>query len=657
MISKRTIDKIYEAAAIEEVVGDFVHLKRSGKNFRALSPFTNEKTPSFYVVPHKGIYKCFSSGKGGNVVNFLMEHEKISYPEALRWLAAKYNIEIEEEQMSEEAKEAQSEREALGVVVDFAQKWFEEQLWNSEDGQAIGLSYFKERGFREDTIKNFGLGYCPDKWDEFTKVAIQKGYKLDLLEKAGLTKERNGSPYDFLRGRVIFPIRNISGKNIGFGARTLRTDKKTAKYFNSPDSELYHKSKVLFGIDKAKAEILKEDNCFLVEGYTDVISLNQSELVNVVSSSGTALTEDQIRLIKRFTKHVTILFDGDAAGIRASFRGINMLLAQGMAVKVVLFPDGDDPDSYAKRVSSTELKEYVKSEAKDFIVFKTDLLANETKDDPLKRAELIRDIVETIAVIPDGIQRSVYTQECSRLLDIPEETLIFEINKIQREKAKRQSRPQQEEPPPPSPDDFPPYMEEIEDAKGVSASAQESELIRLLLQFGTCMIQIQVTEEGKESEDDEGEEASVSVAEYIWMELHGDGVELRHPILKKIYDEFMEILDQQQFPDEKLFTHHDDPEVCRIAADLLTVRYEMSENWEHKHEILSDTEEHQIHQAARDTVNRLKLVYILRLIHEIGEDLKNEELNDEAVDLLFKRKMQLDKAKQRISAYFGTAII
>ncbi len=661
MISKRTIDKIYEAAIIEEVVGEFVQLKRSGKNFKALSPFSAEKTASFYVVPHKGIYKDFSSGKGGNVVNFLMEHEKIGYPEALRWLANKYQIEIEEDQVSPEEQQAQSEREALSLVVDFAQKWFQDQLWNTEEGQDIGLSYFKERGFRESTIKDFGLGYCPDKWDAFTTEALNKGYSLDKLELAGLSKDRNGSPYDFFRGRVIFPIRNLSGKNIGFGARTLKSDKKSPKYFNSPDSDLYHKSKVLYGIDKAKSEILKDDNCFLVEGYTDVISLHQSELMNVVSSSGTALTEDQIRLIKRFTKHVTILFDGDAAGIRASFRGINMLLEAGMSIKVVLFPDGEDPDSFAKRVSTGELHDYVKKEAKDFIVFKTDLLASESESDPLRRAELIRDIVETIAVIPDGIQRSVYTQECSRLLDVPEQTLIFEINKILIQRSKRPTKSSPAPAPVPTSDDYP-YLDqvpEIEEVKGLSSEAQEMELLRLLLLFGSCIIRLKVKEETTIATEVEAEhlEQEIAVAEYIWFELSTDGISLQHPKLRLIYEEYLSFLDRDEFPDEKYFTRHEDPEVCRLCADLLTNKYDVSSNWEVRHGILSETEEVVVHQAVRDTINRLKLYCIRRWIQELGQELQKPDLTESEVDMLFKRKIKLDKAKLMISTYFGTAIM
>ncbi|MDP4952397.1 MAG: DNA primase [Flavobacteriales bacterium] len=433
MIPQHTIDQIFEAAYIEEVVGEFVHLKKQGATFRGLSPFTNEKTPSFYVIPAKGIYKCFSSGKGGNSVSFLMEYEKMTYPEALRWLAAKYNIEIEEEQKSPEQALAQTERESIAVVMAHAQQYFTEQLMNSEEGKTIGLSYFKERGFRDDIIKKFQLGYNPEGWDTFTSASIAAGYEKKWLMAAGLTRDKDGKTYDFFRGRVMFPIRNVSGKVIAFGGRTLKTEKKIAKYFNSPENVLYNKSKVLYGIYLAKAEMSKLDMAYLVEGYTDVIAMHQAGVENVVASSGTSLTEGQIKLISRYTKNITMLYDGDPAGIRASFRGIDLILQQGLNVKVVLFPDGDDPDSYSKKVSSSELQEYIQSSAKDFIVFKTDMLLSDVKGDPTKRAALITEIVTSIAKIPDSIKRSVYIQECSSLLGIEERVLINEMNRLLRQ--------------------------------------------------------------------------------------------------------------------------------------------------------------------------------------------------------------------------------
>ncbi len=359
MISRATIDKIYQAAIIEDVVGEFVHLKRSGSAFKGLSPFANEKTPSFFVVPAKGIYKDFSSGKGGNVIDFLMQHEKLSYPEALRWLAARYQIEIEEDAQSDEQQQEKSEREQLSIVSEFANRFFQQQMHETEDGRNIGRSYFEERGFREDIIKKFQLGYCPDKWDSMTKAALEAGYNLEYLKKAGLTRERDGAAYDFFRGRVMFPIHNISGKVIAFGGRTLKAEKDIAKYFNSPESELYIKSNVLYGLHLAKNSIVKNDMCYLVEGYTDVVSMHQAGVENVVSSSGTSLTEGQIRLIRRYTQNITILYDGDSAGIKASFRGIDMILKEGMNFRVLLFPDGDDPDRFSRKHSCVEIQEFI----------------------------------------------------------------------------------------------------------------------------------------------------------------------------------------------------------------------------------------------------------------------------------------------------------
>ncbi|MFM2195773.1 MAG: hypothetical protein RL092_1373, partial [Bacteroidota bacterium] len=430
MISRATIDRIYQAILIEDVIGEFVHLKRSGSSFRGLSPFVNEKTPSFFVVPAKGIYKDFSSGKGGNAIDFLMQHEKLSYPEALRWLAARYNIEIEEEQESEEQRAEKSEREQLAVVTEFANKYFQEQLHNSELGRNIGLSYFEERGFREDIIKKFQLGYCPEGWDKMSQAALTAGHSLTYLLKTGLTREKDGAPYDFFRGRVMFPIHNVSGKVIAFGGRTLKVEKEIAKYFNSPESDLYHKSNVLYGMHLAKNAMVKDDNCYLVEGYTDVIALHQAGVENVVASSGTSLTEGQIRLIKRFTSNITILYDGDKAGIKASFRGIDMILKEGLNARVATFPDGDDPDSFAKKHSSEEITNYIATNAKDFIRYKTSLLLEEVGNDPIKKAGLIKGIVESIALIPDAIKRSVFIQDCAQIMQIGESVLLLELNKI-----------------------------------------------------------------------------------------------------------------------------------------------------------------------------------------------------------------------------------
>ncbi|OYT12656.1 MAG: DNA primase [Bacteroidetes bacterium 4572_114] len=411
MISKETIQEIFEAAQIDEVVGEFVSLKKRGVNLLGLCPFHNEKTPSFTVSPKKGIYKCFGCGKGGNSVQFLMDHEQFTYPEALKYLAKKYNIEIEEKEQTPEEIKLLNEKESLFHVTDFAAKYFASNIFDSEQGRAIGLSYFKERGFREDTIKKFQLGYAIDAWDNFTAHAIKMGYNIDYLEKTGLTIVKGKKTYDRFRGRVIFPIQNLSGRVLGFGGRTLSSDPKSPKYVNSPESDIYHKSKVLYGINLAKNSIITNDNCFLVEGYTDVISMHMAGVENVVSSSGTSLTTDQIRLISRYTKNITILYDGDEAGIKASFRGIDMILEQGMDVKIVLFPEGEDPDSFARSHRSSEVHDFIKDKAHNFIFFKTNLLIKDAEHDPVKKAGLIKEIVGTIALIPDQIIRSVYVKE------------------------------------------------------------------------------------------------------------------------------------------------------------------------------------------------------------------------------------------------------
>lgn len=430
MIKKETIDAIFEAARVEEVIGDFVQLKKAGSNYKGLSPFVNEKSPSFMVSPAKQIWKDFSSGKGGNAISFIMEHEHFSYPEALRYLANKYQIEIEETEQTDLEKQALNERESLFVVSEFAKKYFHDVLLKTDEGLAIGHSYFKERGFTEETIKKFQLGYSPDQWDAFTNEALAKGYKLEFLEKTGLTIVKDDKKFDRFKGRVMFPIESMSGRVLGFGGRILTNDKKAAKYLNSPESDIYHKSKVLYGIFHAKHEIASKDNCYLVEGYTDVIQMYQAGIKNVVASSGTALTPDQIRLINRLTKNITVLFDGDAAGMRASLRGIDLILEAGMNVRVCTFPDGDDPDSFARKTPIDELQHYLKDNATDFIRFKANLLMKDAGNDPIKKADVIRDIVVSISKVPDHIQREVYVQECASIMDISEDVLCSTLAQI-----------------------------------------------------------------------------------------------------------------------------------------------------------------------------------------------------------------------------------
>ena len=479
MIARETIDKVFETARVEEVIGDFVNLKKAGANYKGLSPFTDEKTPSFMVSPVKQIWKDFSTGKGGNAITFLMEHEHYSYPEAIRYLAKKYQIEIEETVQNDEEKKRADEKESLFLVSEYAKNYFADILLNSEKGKAIGLSYFKERGFTDETIKKFELGYSLDEWSAFTDTAESKKYEIEFLEKTGLSIVKDNRKFDRFKGRVMFPIHSMSGRILGFGGRTLSSDKRAAKYLNSPESIIYHKSKILYGIYQAKQSIAKQDNCYLVEGYTDVISMWQSGIENVVASSGTALSSDQIRLINRLTNNITVLFDGDAAGIRASLRGIDLILEQGLNVKVVAFPQGDDPDSFAKARTTEEISDYLKTHSQDFIQFKTSLLLEETKNDPIKRAELIRDIVASISKIPNNIQKEIYVQECARIMNISEAVLFNELSQI----LKRENRDSQTSPSPKTP--FTGVKKETKKVEKIDQLFEmEKKIIEILLLYG-----------------------------------------------------------------------------------------------------------------------------------------------------------------------------
>jgi len=648
VITRATIDRIMQTAVIEEVIGDFVHLKRAGSTYKGLSPFSNEKTPSFFVVPAKGIYKDFSSGKGGNVIDFLMEHEKMSYPETLRWLAAKYQIAIEEDkELTDKDKEERTERENISVVSEFALKWFQEQLHETDEGKAIGLSYFQERGFRDDIIHKFQLGYCPDGWDRMTKAALNAGYTLEYLIKAGLTRDREGKAYDFFRGRVMFPIHNISGKVIAFAGRTLKAEKDIAKYFNSPESELYHKSNVLFGMHLAKNGIVKHDMCYLVEGYTDVISLHQAGIENVVASSGTSLTEGQIRLVKRYTQQITILYDGDAAGIKASFRGIDMILQEGLNVRVVLFPDGDDPDSYARKHTGEEIREFISANAQDFIRFKTSLLLEEAGADPIKRAGLIRGIVESIALIPDAIQRSVFIQQCSTLLQINEDVLVQEMNKVIRAKFSKQGKEEA-----PVLDETPADGLPVTERTAVfNLYYQEKDLVRLLLSYGDHTIVLT----GRTEEDEEITQ-EVPVSRYLLHNLKVDEIEPETPVYARILREYEELMAGEQARPLDEMIRHTDAEISQNISDLLTTQYTLSENWSNRHQIYPETEEMNLRRAANDCLFRLKQRKVEKMIERLQEELGNPGLSEEQQDDLLKEQRELDKAKAALANYFGTVI-
>jgi DNA primase len=629
MISKDTIDNVFEAARVEEVIGDFVNLKKAGANFKGLSPFTDEKTPSFMVSPVKQIWKDFSTGKGGNAITFLMEHEHYSYPEAIRYLAKKYQIEVEETQQSNEEKQKSDERESMFLVSEFAKTYFADILWNSEKGKAIGLSYFRERGFSDDTIKKFELGYALDEWTAFTDEAESKKYEIEFLDKTGLTIVRENKKFDRFKGRVIFPIHSMSGRILGFGGRILGSDKKAAKYLNSPESLIYHKSKILYGLYQAKQSIAKEDNCYLVEGYTDVISMSQAGVENVVASSGTALTADQIRLINRLTNNVTVLFDGDAAGIRASIRGIDLILEQGLNVRVVAFPEGDDPDSFARSKSYGEINDYLNEKSQDFIQFKTSLLLEEASNDPIKRAELVRDIVASIAKIPNNIQKEIYVQECARIMNISESVLFNELSQILK-RGNREVRQQARVKTP-----FTGVKKETKKADKIDQLFQmEKKIIEILLLYGNEEVDfIDFT-----SETDEDGRKKIVKAQYsnavckeIYMHLQEDEIEFTNPVFLKIYYEMIHLLNQEQHISADLFTNHEDQEISSAVTDILMEeeKYSLSD-WE-KHDIYVKNKQSYLPKLVMDVLYNLRRLLIAEKIHVLKSELQEPEVA--AVDL------------------------
>ena len=653
-IPSNIIDDIMNTARIEEVIGDYVNLKKSGSNYKGLSPFTDEKSPSFMVSPAKQIFKCFSSGKGGTVVSFLMEQEQFSYPEALKWLADRYNIDIPEDKpLTPEEKEALTERESLSIINEFARDFFVERMHKGEEGKAIGLSYFVERGFQKETIEKFQLGYCPRKETSFTETALKKGFKQEYLEKLGLTKTKEDRSFDFFSGRVMFPIHSVSGKVLGFGGRTLQTEKKVAKYFNSPESIIYNKSKILYGIYFAKSDIIKYDNCFLVEGYTDVISLSQSGVTNVVSSSGTSLTQEQIKLIKRYTDNITILYDGDAAGIKASFRGIDLILAAGMNVKVVLFPDGDDPDSYAKKVGSDELKSYIDSAKKDFVSFKTEVLLEDTEGDPILRAGLIKDLASSIALIPDNITRSVYTKSTAELLDVKEQLLITEINKLRQQNRNKElgipTPPSQPSPP------KQPVSEQVDEASTKrSFHEQELDIIRILVLYGSRAIEVEQINEKQEKI-----EVEVSVAEIIVHEIIKDDLSFNNPLFNSIFDIVKSGVSEGILYDTPYFLRQENQEMVKFVSDYLSPKYELSQNWLLAHKIDTNAEIHKLAQAVRETLYAFKNAKIQARLLDIQEALnpKNEAFKAEEMEELLKEQIALQKIKSSFAKQLGRIIV
>ena len=634
LITKATIDTVFETARVEEVIGDFVQLKRAGSNFKGLSPFSDERSPSFMVSPAKGIWKDFSSGKGGNAIAFVMEHEHFTYPEAIRYLAKKYNIEIEETEQTNEEKANMDASESMYLVSEFAKNYFHSTLLKTEEGKAIGLSYFKERGFTSETIEKFSLGYSPETWDAFTKEALGKGYKLEFLESTGLTIPRDDRPFDRFKGRVMFPIQSMSGRTLGFGGRILTNDKKAAKYLNSPESDLYHKSKVLYGIYQAKQAIAKQNNCFLVEGYTDVIQFNQSGVENVVASSGTALTPDQIRLINRLTKNITVLFDGDAAGLRASVRGIDLILEEGMNVKVCTFPDGEDPDSFAKKTSYDDLVAYLENNAKDFIQFKASLLMDEAKNDPIKKADLIRDMVTSISKIPDRIQREVYIQECSRIMDISEQVLVSTLAQLTQKEVVEVDKKAKKE------------QKSFEVVK--NDMPQATEKVDILYRLERKIIEILLLYGNKEEEfedtflkaNDEGEIETVTekkklkVFQRIYLSLQEDEVELANPLFRAIFNDLINHYLQNESFSLEQYLMHLPPEYAQEVTDILMEDEKLvMHNWEGQN-IFPKSKNDTIAQNVSETILTMRWYLVGSIIEELKNSISSETDNTEFISMI-----------------------
>ena len=647
MIDQPTIDRITDAAQIQDVVGDYVTLRKRGVNLLGLCPFHNEKTPSFTVSPAKGIFKCFGCGKGGNSVHFIMEHEQISYYEALKYLARKYNIEVEERELSPEEMAVRNDRESMLLVNEFAQKHFTNTLLHHIDGKAIGLSYFRERGFRDDIITKFQLGYSLELRDAFTQAAMKAGYNKDYLIKTGLTIEGDNHYLgDRFRGRVMFPVHTLSGKVVAFGGRILKKDDKMAKYVNSPESEIYHKSNELYGIYFAKQAIVKQDRCFLVEGYTDVISMHQSGIENVVASSGTSLTPGQIRLIHRFTENVTVIYDGDAAGIKASIRGIDLLLEEGLNIKVLLLPDGDDPDSFARKHNASDFIEYVQQNSSDFIRFKTNLLLADAGNDPVKRAGLVLDIVRSISIIPNTAIRGEYVKECSTLLNVEEQMLYYEINKLKNNEQEKIAIRRQTEA------TNLPQNNESEKAttkrlSGSKFEVQERRILQVLIKFGDSVLYYA----------DEEKKQPVIVGAYILEELEQDKLEFSNPLHSLMLDEYRSNYNQDNFAVQRFFLYHQQSEISTLTADLISEKYTLSRIHSKIKKIEADAD--RLIELVPRVVFEFKNSLILEMIKQKLNEMKtaNDNKNDALVDTIMQEMGQLEIVKKQLSKSLGERII
>lgn len=647
MISQSSIDLIFDTSRIEEVIGDFVQLKKAGSNYKGLSPFTSEKTPSFIVSPAKQIFKCFSSGKGGNVVRFLMEHEHYTYPEALRWLAKRYNIELEETEQSPEQLEAQNEKEAVFVLSAFAEKYFHEQLINSDEGKAIGLSYFQQRGISQESIDKFKLGYSPEARNAFAQEAQKKQYNKEVILKSGICIDNERGMFDRFAGRVIFPIHSISGRTLGFGGRILKNNAKAAKYLNSPENPIYHKSKVLYGIYQAKNAIAKEDNCYLVEGYTDVISLHQKGIENVVASSGTALTPEQVRLVSRLSPNLTILYDGDAAGIRAALRGTHIALEEGMNVRILLFPEGQDPDSFARENSPDELKAFLAGNTKDIVEFQCDLLLEEAKGDPVKKAALIRDVIETISLVKDHTLQTLYIQRSATRFEMDEQVLFRELaqkqNKRIRDEEKaahaQQMRKLTETPVAPStgPDRL------------IQDHPQERAIIRLLVGHAhdTAIFETKERIEENGMGTFQMVEEEIPVGPYLIEEIVADEMKFKHPLYQQIFNVFASTFEKEELPAENFFINHPDPQISNLVSDLLSDPYQLSD-WAKK-DIIVPSKEKKLGLDVLETLHYFKKVKVKEELDSIANQLKNPAPDVDAFDLMT-RHQKLKEIERELQA-------
>ena len=637
MIPKETIDTIFETARIEEVVGDFVTLKKRGANMLGNCPFHDEKTPSFTVSPTKNIYKCFGCGKGGHAVNFVMEIDQLSYPEALKYIAKKYNIEVPEEEQTPEQIEKSNLRESLFIVNSFANDYFQNSLHKTVEGKAVGLSYFKERGLSEEMINKFQLGYNPDSWDAFTKSALESSYKQEFLEKTGLSIFKEDKAFDRFKGRIIFPIHSISGRILGFGGRSLKKDEK-AKYINSPESEIYHKGKVLYGMYFSKSAIVKNDNCLIVEGYTDVISMHKSGIENVVASSGTALGSEQLKLIGRYTKNITLLFDSDNAGVNAATKAIDLIHLESMTVKVALLPKGEDPDSYAKKYGGEGLTQYINQQAQDFVEFKINLLDEKSKNDPIKKVNLISEIMQSIAKIPDGITREVYIDKCSKLLEIGKQELENKVYELihKRKTAKKVQRE---------------IIKKVEDTSAptishVKSEFQERDIIRFMLKYGDYQINPSDKHEKNTEED------KIFVVQYILIEFKDENL-FSNPNYALIFKIYEEAISQGTLLTEEYFTQHKDPTISQVAVDIISNQHSISEKWK-KHGIYTETEEMQLKKAVDTAIYSLKIAKISELIETKNIELSKADNDD--INLLIEINNML-KIKREISEKLGRIVL